>query len=393
MKSKLTIISGLTRQTGKFDKSFDPDDNGEYCIAYMSDVHFGSNLNPANITEIRKAFNWISNHNPKPVACVFCGDLNIGERIEYGLHETADFDNYFEHKCETYEWDPDVKKLVIIGNHDALYGISQSGGAFAPGERPHELIKSGYPDLFAITGGGLRPEWYKWSYRDITIMAMDNLTDTRENYYFNCNPPGVNTAVGENPDYSGFSISGSHQWNWIRSTSSGYKADPTKKWLIGALHRPIYAPYSTGSDALGGRPTHYLARSGVIREAIYNGMSILLQGDQHITFGGKKYINKTSDVSAAGIEVVADTGVGVYPFVVAGGYATRPTQLSYLPGQTLGTHYLFETGYSSQTSGKVVVGMFTFSGGDQCLAKFMQFIESGTELIYSGYLTRNPGLV
>lgn len=378
--------SSLVRQTGKFKKTWD---GNSYSIAYMSDLHLGDAS--INGDEITAAVAWISQYNPKPVACVFSGDNDVGERIELPS-ETGSSINDFEYGINALGWDQEIEKLLTIGNHDAKYGIGASGNCFGPGERPHEFIKSEYPKLFRGTGT-IRPEWYKWTYRDITIMVMCNIVDTPGNDYHNCNPPGGTGLGVPNPDYSGFGITDSEQSRWIRTTVSGYRNDPGMKWLFGSLHRPIYSCYPTGYlDA--GRSTFAYGRTGVIRDAIYGGMSVLLQGDQHILFGGKKYINTGTSIHAAGISVVNDTGVGVYSFVVPGGYAVnRNIDLTYLPGQTLGTHYLFASSYNyGNGAGAVVAAVFTFTGGDYCLAEFKEFKQTSQTILYSGYLRRNPGI-
>src|SRR5690606_14418671 len=157
----------------------------------------------------------------------------------------------------------------------------------------------------------------------------------------NCNPPGYKGSGVRNPDYSGFATSGSDQWNWAMDTLDSFQGT----WCIGAWHRPVYSPFpdeiNAGSEI---RPTQNITRTGIVREMINRGLSIILQGDQHINFVGKKYISDWNDATTSGINVVSDTGVGAWPIIASTSYFTRSTNLNYLPGQTQGNHYLYELG-------------------------------------------------
>src|SRR5690606_23356292 len=121
------------------------------------------------------------------------------------------------------------------------------------------------------------------------------------------------------------------------------------------------------------------------------GLSIILQGDQHINFVGKKYISDWNDATTSGINVVSDTGVGAWPIITSTSYVTRSTDLSYLPGQTQGTHYLFESGGVNFMAGGCIINF----EGDHAYLEFA-INKTGndevTMLVYSGTIYKNPGL-
>ena len=337
-----------------------------FSIAFMTDMHIGQSVEDQS----GALLSWITGYSLKPVACIFGGDMTIGEHND---------GNPIPEWLSTYGWDDSIIQLPTIGNHDTRWGISVTSYAYADNDSPHELIKSAYSSLFN------GKEWYKWDYQSIRVLVMCNNVDTTGNGYHNCNPPGYTGSGTPNPDYSGFNTSGSEQWNWVLENCDSF--DGT--FLIGVSHRGVYAPF----DRYSLRQSNYLARTGLIREATLRGMSVLLQGDQHIGFVGKKYFNHETGTGPDDIIVVHDvTGVGLWPFELPGGYVCRQIDLNELPGTGVGTHYLYASGIGS-TDRRAAAMIMTFHGDTAYFEIAQNYTgdPADTYITYSGTIWRNPG--
>lgn len=341
-------------------------------IGFMTDPHIGQTLNGPKAVSIAK---WIKNYSPKPKALVVCGDLTVGEHLPQ-----VSGNNLINWLTTGASWDFGITILPVIGNHDTKYAISAPAYPFASGEKPYEYVKSQWPGFFGDK------EYYYWDYESVRIMIMCNIVDTTGNDYHNCNPPGYTGSGIPNPSYTGFLTTGSPQWIWMQETSASFKGT----WLIGAFHRPMYSAFPSSGVT---RPTLRDGRGAILREMILNGMSLLMQGDQHIRFVGKKYINPSGDNTSVNTQIVADiTGVGVWPMTLSGGYANRDIDLNELPGQTLGTHYLLASGVNSDG---IAAGAVLTIYGDHAkleVAENKDGIDGNTTVTLSTTIYRNPGV-
>ena len=142
-----------------------------------------------------------------------------------------------------------------------------------------------------------------------------------------------------------------------------------------------------------GRPTLLEGRDSILRTMIQNGMSILLQGDQHLRFVGKKYIQTPGDNTVSGINIVPDvTGVGIWPVTMSGAYVARIVTYEELPGATQGTHYLLASG---ATQDQIAAGMMITFYGDAAyieVAENGDGTDTGTNIVFSTTIWRNPGV-
>lgn len=337
-----------------------------YSIAFMSDTHTGANT--LNLTNADLVAAWLWERDPQPVACVFGGDLNIRE---WG----TDYD--FRDWLNDIGWPDSIEVLPVIGNHDTLYSTTMDPLSFTEGQHPHRKVMSAFPHLFQESRG-----WYSWSRPDLDVQITVglNLVDTDDALYLNCNPPG--SGDGPNPDYSEFGIEGSAQQVFLENAmNSGHG------WQFLAVHRPIYAPFPASGV---GRPTLRAPRTGLIRRMVRKGLSALLQGDQHIRFAGVKYRSPSDDDTPEAIGIVPDRrGVGVWPFVTSGGFSTRAIDLSELPGEDEGTHYLWAEG---QALDKAAAAFLFEFDGDACTVTAAQCKDGETvdEEAFTGTIWRNP---
>jgi hypothetical protein len=305
-----------------------------------------------------------------PVALLNSGDLSIGQWVEDAAEN--DYDDWIA----VQSLDPSIIVLPTIGNHDTYHPISYSSGADAVNP-PHELIKSRYPSLFKGKG------WYTWDYESLRIVVMLNCVDDSSGNYNNCNPPYDGQMP--NPDYSGFDTEDSEQHAFI---DEAFTSDHL--WKIGSLHRPLYAPYPVSGV---GRPTMTSQRNGVIRRAVLNGMSVLAQGDEHIRFVGAKYIQNGISEAKAGITVVdSQAGVGCWPIVNSGTYATnRNVDLTELPGTpTLGVDYRYASGFSESGLGCASLTMLDFFGNMAGVRMYECTDGVNAVLVHSSNIWRNP---
>lgn len=337
-----------------------------YGLAIISDTHTNQTANGGNMDPLMD----LVRAHPNLCALLSCGDQNLGQWVETA--EKDDFDDWIATQSLG-----SLPVLVVPGNHDTYWPISYSSGSDT--NEPHGVIKARYPHLFK------GKEWYTWDYESLRIVVMNNLTDDTSGNYNNCNPPY--NGQTPNPDWSGFDTTDSEQQLFIANAFSS----SDHLWKIGALHRPVYAPFDDDPSVVG-RPTHISQRNGIIRTAILNGMSVLSQGDQHIRFIGKKYIQNGISNETAGITIVDDkTGVGCWPIINSGTYATnRAIDLSFLPGSTEGTHYLYASGNAEAGIGCGSLTILDFYG-DMARIRLWECTDGETAVLqYDGEIWRNP---
>lgn len=345
-----------------------------YALGFVSDSHGGQSANFEHFVTVTM---WLRSQTPIPVILIHGGDLTIGNL-------SGTIANHYLEAWETADvgWPfEDWVELVAPGNHDTMRPITD------PGENtpasPYEYLLSVYPNLFQGR------EYYYYDYESTRVIVMNNnsdyVTGLGSSAYNNCNPPGADTE--ENADYSGITIPGSAQRVWLDAASGS-----NHLWKIGVCHRALWVPFDSDPRRMNkdARPA--------LKTPIDNGLSLLMQGDVHIgSFSGPWYPDP-DDPTEANATPVNPGEVGAYSLSLAGGYVTRPVDVSVLPGYTSGdvddeansstVHWA-----SGASVGSKAQAAYLLIEGD---VAYLQVFEAGSDdaegsIVYSTTLVRNPG--